>query len=119
MRLQRVTGFGWILAQNLAYQCFAIHRTTTRAKEELENLRFLLAQPNTSVLDRIVQQPLGGLELIWPNGENSFLAAVEFAQLGAYPCEQFIDAERLANVVIGTRFQTTNGIRLGARAGQH
>ena len=51
--------------------------------------------------------------------EDRVLAALVLAQLRAHAGEQHAEPERLADIVVGARFEAENGVGVARRGGQH
>ena len=66
-----------------------------------------------------MQQHLARLKRVRTNRKDRRVAAVEYPQLRAQPCQQFVQAEWLGNVVIGAEVKAANDISLAISAGQH
>ena len=101
------------------HENFTIHRLGIRAVEILQYRRLLVGKSGTPVRHRVLQRLGGGAEYVGSDREGGIRGIVEYPQLSPQPCEQFIDPERLGDVVVGPRLQATDDIFLGIQAGQH
>src|SRR5437667_4887596 len=109
MRLERVRGDAGIVAPDLLQQGLARYRTLTGAVEVAQDRGFLFREADFVAL--LIEQNLrAGTERIRPDREHRILARFVLAQLRPDTGEQHCEAERLGDVVVGTRFEPENGV---------
>lgn len=99
--LERVRGDRGIIAPDFVEEYLPRHGATAGAIQELQDRGFLLGQPDTTVADGFLQHLGGGAEDVGADQENGVLAVLEDTQLSAEPRQQFGQAERLGDIVVG------------------
>src|SRR3974390_3870862 len=79
---------------------------------------FFFGQPPLATL-RVEQEFRARAKGVGPDGKDGVLACFMLAQLRANARKQDSEAERLADVIVGSGFEPENGVRVGVTSGQH
>ena len=108
-----------LVAPDQLHENLPSYRLGFRAVEILQDRRLLLGKSGAPVRHRVLQRLGGGAEYVGSDREGGIRGFVEYPQLGAQPREQFVEPERLGDVVAGPRLQAPDDVFLGIQAGQH
>src|SRR5262249_15990337 len=102
---------------NLLQQRLTRHRLLASPIEKAQDRSLLLGQTDLVALG--VEQKLGARpKRKRPDGEDSILARLVLAQLGADARQEHRKPERLGDIVVGTGFKPKNWVGIGIMTGQ-
>ena len=110
MGFKRVGGDPSVIAPDFIKQGFAGHRFVACPEQEFQDRGFLFRQADFLFTDRFDQNFCTGLEAIGANDKDRVLALFMLADVGADARQKYIEAERLGDIIIGTRFKAKDGV---------
>jgi predicted MFS family arabinose efflux permease len=119
MSLQGVGVDTGVVAPDLVQEHAPRNHLVAAAIEILQDRGLLLGQAHLALGLRMDQHLGARPERVGADHEHRIVALLVLTQLRAQSRQQHAQLERFDHVIVGARVQTEDGVRIGARGGQH